>query len=235
MILNSIVFSLADPKDNLYIQMFVLCYYSFIKRLGPMVDRYYLTCDMETAEYIKKTFPLIQHVIYVIVPKPESVYKGMMLKYQLPFLIEVGDETVWYVDTDMFLIRPFKVDCPRDTILVYPEGPATDDSYRGDMRLKSNVGFTAGFFIYRWGDRVKNFFINILNNLEDIPKKYYTLDQPYFNKHLETAPHKLLDARCISFNGNNNIDSAALVNCCGEPGDGLFHWNKMLQLFLYYS
>lgn len=236
MILNSILFSLGDPKDNLYIQMFVLLYFSFIKTrcFGPVTDIYYLTCDKETADYIKETFPLVQYVRYVIVPKPASVYEGMMMKYKLPFLVDVKDETVMYIDTDMFFVKKFKVDCPLDTLLVYPEGPGSNESYCGDMILKSSVGFTAGFFIYRWGDKVKEVFTKILDDIGFIPKKYYTLDQPYFNKHLESAQYCVLDERLISFNGNNNKDCAALINCAGIPGNGLFHWNKMLQLFLYY-
>jgi len=239
MILNSIVFSLGEPKDNLYIHMFALCFWSMLKQkvFDPKTDMYILTCDKETQEYIQKEFPLLQPLRCLVVPKPKSCYDGMKLKYVLPFVYDIGDKTVLYVDVDIFATRPFTVWAPQDSICIYAEGVVTDSNYCGDMNLSCHTthGYTAGFFAYSWGEKVKSVFSSIIKDIEGIPKKYYTLDQPYFNKYLYqvrcvTLPHGLL-----SGNGHGSLENARFINCCGEPGDGAFHYNKMLQLFLKFN
>lgn len=235
MIINSVVFSLGEPKDNLYIQMFLLSYWSLLKHsvFNPKADQYILTCDKETAEYIQKTFPLIQQIKYLIVPKPKNCYDGMKLKYVLPFVYDVGKNPVLYIDVDVFAFRPFRLWCPEDSIVAHPEGSITDSNYCGDMDFKGygSHGYTAGFFGYSWGQRVKGVFASIINDIENIPKKYYTLDQPYFNKYLKYVQVIPLSST-LSGNGHGNLDNCMFINCCGEPGDGAFHYNKMLQLYL---
>lgn len=235
MIFNSVLFSLGDPKDNLYIQMFVIQYSSLLrtKSYNPETDEFYLTCDEDTANYIQKTFPLVRHVKCLIHPKPKSTYDGMKMKFVLPFLLKLKDEPILYCDVDIFFMRQLRVDIPEDTIAVYPEGAATDSNYCGDFQLNAPYGFTAGFFAYRFGTTVCRFFAKLLDTLDKEPKKFYTLDQPYFNKFLLLVKQIVMfESNMMSLNGNTHRDVARVMNCCGEPGDGSFHWNKMLQLFL---
>lgn len=230
MIFNSVIFSMGKPEDNLYIQMFLLCAVSIKKKWMLEEDSYIATTDQDTAAYIQKTFPVLNFVKYVVVPKPKSVYDGMTLKYVLPYIQKVED--VVYVDVDIFAIRRWRPQLYQDSIVVIPEGLASDQNYCGDMKLEYTYGFTAGMFCYRWGDKTRIVFDAIINDIQSYPKKYYTLDQPYFNKNLKLGNVLIMDPAVLSGNGNNNLDRAAGVNCCGEPGDGLFHWNKMLQLYV---
>ena len=230
MIFNSVVFSLTKPEDNLYIQMLLICATSIKKRWMKPEDTYIVTADQETASYIQKQFPVLNFIKFLIVPKPTSVYDGMTLKYVLPYMMKV--DQVFYVDVDIFAIRPLRQTLPEDSIMVVPEGVSTDPNYCGDMTLDLPHGYTAGFFAYRWGDKTRKIFNAIVNAIQTIPKKYYTLDQPYFNKFLPLGKILSVDPAIMSGNGNNHLDKAVMVNCCGEPGDGIFHWNKMLQLYL---
>ena len=236
MILNSVVFSLGEPKDNLYINMFLLCFFSLRKKgvFNPATDTYYLTCDGATAQYIEEKLLLLRGIKLLVVPKPKDCYEGMKLKYVLPYLIQV-DDTVLYVDVDMFALKGFRVGVEKDTIVVLPEGRPTDSNYCGDLKLSLPYGFTAGFFAYRWGEKVKNFFSSILASMDRATSRHYTLDQPWFNKHLEEIQLKILPPGLVSGNGHGDVQQAFFVNCCGEPGDGSFHWVKMLQLYLQFS
>jgi hypothetical protein len=200
---------------------------------NPQTDQYYLTCDKDTAEYIQKEFPLIRNVRCLVVPKPTSVYDGMKLKYVLPFLVNLPAEVILYVDVDVFQIRKMvSLDLPEDSLMIYAEGKAEDSNYRGDLEFQATHGYSAGFFAYRWGKGLRECFTQILRDLETIPERYYTLDQPYFNKYAQGTKMCWLNPSRVSGNGHGNLQDAVFVNCCGEPGDGRFHWNKMLQLYL---
>ena len=237
MIFHSIVFSLGDPQKNEYLYMLALLIQS-LKKTGtyiPSEDKYYVMADAATIPLLKEMIQL-QSVEILEIPKPADVYDGMQYKYRLFDYAPVSDDNVMYIDVDMICLRPSRHTIGADRLYVFPEGSKHDDNYRGDSDylLPFGAGFTAGFFMYRWGQRVEATFDSILRNMAGTKVRFYTLDQPWFNRALDYATGCVgfLPGTFISFNGHNNRGVASFLNLAGIPGDGPFHFRKALSLYL---
>ena len=235
MIFHSIVFSLADPQKNEYIYMLMLLVHSLYRKktFVPKEDKYYVMADAATLEVLR-SIPLLGVCSFLEIPKPTDCYDGMRFKYQLFDYVEPCDDVVMYLDVDMLCRRQARFVIPADTLYVFPEGAPTDTNYCGDpgTPLEAPAGATAGFFMYRFGDTIKVMFENILERLKT-GRGYYTLDQPHFNHSLQGRA-SFLPGTLISFNGNNN-PQAHFINAAGCPGDGPFHFRKMLEFALIFS
>lgn len=224
-----VVYSLTKAA-NKYLDMFVLSYTSF-KRMGIFkdTDTLILLCDEDT-EKRASVLQCIKDVKRIIVPKPKNHLEGMLYRYRLHkyYPIGVGAQCV-SLDVDLLCIRPFRVSCPENTLLAYPEGSPKDTNYCGDMTLNSPHGCSATFFSYTFSPLIK-----CLLEAVDGTKEYYTVDGPYYNKALDIYQTnvKYLPTDMISFNGNNHWDKAVLLNLCGDPGDENLHWSKMLDFFI---
>lgn len=233
MIWYSCIFNLTDSKDYLYMLMILVSSMLRTKSLQEK-DTYYLVCDPETASLVK-TSPLLKRLTLIEREKPKSVLEGCKWRYELHKHADVFDKTCCYLDVDMICIKTTHLaELQENQMIVYPEGKSTDSNYCGDMFLKCPVGFTSAFFAYKVG-------FDVLAILEDISYKieqghervYYTLDQPYFNKALEDKTNLLtFPNHLLSFNGHTNMPEAHFINCCGEPGNGAFHFVKMLNMIL---
>jgi hypothetical protein len=215
--------------------------YASLKKKGAFMpgDHFIVMTDVDTGKYLS-TFGILKDVKYLIMSHPKSVYEMMKWKYQLPDLLpNLPDNVVFtYIDTDILALRPFQSYLPPDYLCVFAEGAANDPNYCGEgnecaIYDPPRKGYTAGFFQYKLGPKTRAFFKRVLEDME-APKKYYTLDQPYFNKHLHTNDTKFveLSTNFICMNGHNTLQSATLLNCCGDPGDDAFHFSKQLQFWL---
>jgi hypothetical protein len=224
-----------NPKANQYVNCLQL-QLEALKRtgmLGPS-DKYYVLADADTAAVLRET-PNLGHMRVVEFPaSPPHVRGGMGFKYLFPSLVDTGDETVVYLDLDVFPVKPAIITAEPDTFYAYPEGSPTDTNYSGGRPLDLPAGCSGGFFVYRQGPRVKAFFEGLLNAVASDTEEHYTLDQPAYNHFL--AQHKdlvkFLPHTLLSFNGNVNRQEAIFFNMCGDPGDGPFHFRKMLGVFL---
>ena len=229
----SVLFSLEEPKKNLYSYL-PFFQYKALQQTGNLKagDAYVVICDPDTALFLRRA-PTLQGIKILVAPKPRSLLEGMAIKYILPGLIDIKGQTVVYLDLDILPLGPIDFHVPEDSLLVYPEGAATDSNYCGNKRLPLAAGCSAGFFAYRDGPRVKAFFTSILQAMSNSQEKFYTLDQPHFNHALVgrdfavAMPHSV-----VSFNGHTNRDTARLVNLCGDPGDGPLHFQKVVEFFL---
>jgi hypothetical protein len=71
-------------------------------------------------------------------------------------------------------------------------------------------------------------------------EKYYTIEQPFFNKAIYSLPETIsiytnyivspkISNNCRDFNEKSTI----LVDFQGQPGDGIFHLDKMIDFFAF--
>ena len=237
MIFHSIVFSLGDPQKNEYVYMLALLVKSLLKTGTFQVgqDKYYVMADAATIPLLREV-PILHGIEFLEIPKPKDVYEGMTYKYLLFDYVEPSKDTVMYIDVDMLCIRPSRFVIPEDRLYVFPEGSKHDTNYCGDAdyMLTFAAGFTAGFFMYRWGPRVEETFDEILRKMASTSKRWYTLDQPHFNRALDyqVGCAGFLPGTFISFNGHTNVGSAQFINLAGCPGDGPFHFRKALGMYL---
>lgn len=223
----SVVFSLGNPKENKYIDMFHLMFDS-LTRTGTFFhgrDRMIVATDAESK-------PLMEMlpVEFIVFDKPKTLLEGMCWKYKLPLTTEIRDTTCMYIDVDMLSIRRFDVDdFPSDRIAAYPEGLETDDNYCGDSPLDAPCGASAGFFVFNMGEKVEAMFKAILARAESWPVKFYTIEQPHFN-HCLPKDTMWFEEYLVSFNGLYDMDTCLFVNCCGAPGNDQVHYEKMSNI-----
>ena len=233
MIFYTILFSLDDPAKNEYVWCCMIWLKSlFASGTVQKGDRVAILCDCETLKVLKDINIIKATGVELIqVPKPKDCRDGMSLKYVFRPTV---DEVVVYSDVDQIFRKPFRMELPPDTLLVYPEGDITHPNYRGDYPLSGGTGFTAGIWAYRPGVKVTKLLDEVLHICQVSTKKFYTLDQPHFNMAIAVVrPElKLMSKSAISFNGNNDLKEAAVLNLCGDPGYGPCHLTKMLDMLL---
>lgn len=237
MIFYSCVFSLEGSTDISYIHMLMILYKSlvFTKSLTDK-DIYYVMADKETIKLIAE-IELLKQIVLIPMPTPKTVMEGMCWRYQLHRQMDILGKTVCYMDVDMLNIRPFNfnfTDDKDDDMLVYPEGANDDRNYSfTGSPLAIPYGVTSGFFACKYGPKVLQFMEEVYYNIKRASVKHYTLDQVHFNKAIEGKDFiSYMPDNIVSFNGNNNKDTAVFINCCGEPGNGTIHLTKMLQFVL---
>jgi hypothetical protein len=230
----TILFSLGDAKANQYVNCLQLQRAALV-RTGMLkhTDRYYVLADAASAKVLSET-PGLDRVRVIVVPTPSSLKGGMMMKYLFPFVCELRDESVVYLDLDVFPVRPALFNLEPETFYAYPEGGVSDKNYSGGRSLDLPAGCSGGFFAYRTGPRIEALFKTILTEIADEQEEFYTLDQPTYNHVLSRHKDivKFLPHEMVSFNGNTNADRAIFWNMCGDPGDGPFHFRKMLGVYL---
>ena len=230
----SVVFSLFRAKRNEYVYCAMILLSSLIKTgtLGP-TDKFYLMVDSGTADVIKQ-IPLFSRAELIIVPTPSTIQNGMLIRYTLHKYIDIVNKDCIYIDSDMICIKKSMFTLSANRIMVYPEGNSNDSNYCGDKMLKCSYGFTSGFFAFNGVTTVFDFFDTLVDTIQSSNTRYYTLDQPYFNFHIEKHPNliEMMPGTIVSFNGHTNVDSAHFINCCGDPGAGDFHLQKMLGFIL---
>lgn len=234
MIFYSILF--GEPKKNMYVYMFYLLVNTLIttKTFDVNNDIYVVMCTEPIAKQLEQ-FNIHKLLKVLIVKEPESVYDGMKLKYMFPFLVNVGDHVCVYLDCDLLAIKPCRLYLPNDYICVYAEGVATDSNYCGSSafigQTKAERGYTAGCFAFRFGPVVAESFKAMLKSMDETAERFYTLDQPHFNKYLNHNRVVELQKGYLSFNGAG-MDKAFMINCCGEPGNDEFHFLKFIQFYV---
>ena len=233
MLFYSCIFTTADNKPNEYMYMSMILYASLVKSKSLTAnDSYCILCDTDSAT-ILKNIPILNKIQLLVLPKPKTILEGMLWRYQLYKYMDITNKDCMYLDVDMICIKETHFNIHPDSFLVFPEGSPTDSNYCGDMALTMPYGCTSGFFGYNCGHSVIHTFERILNSVNvSEPKKYYTLDQPYFNKALEGKTVYTMPEYILSFNGHTNRATAHFINCCGDPGDGPLHFTKMLQILL---
>jgi len=224
-----VVYSLT-ANANKYLDMFCIAYMSLLKNgVITDTDTAILLCDQDTANKAQY-FRCLAKVKKVIVPKPKTHLEGMLYRYRLHeyFPLQEGDICM-SLDVDMINIRPFMLECPKDTLLAYPEGKPTESNYCEDMTLTTPHGCSATIFCYSFSETIKDLLDSVQGE-----KHYYTINGPYYNKALEKFQKnvKYLPKPILCFNGHNPNPTNLFINLAGDPGDESIHWIKMLDCFL---
>jgi len=252
MLLYTLLFTLVgrNPKENKYIDMFFI-WLTYVIRNGGLTekDKVVILIDSPTLDYLN-TFStlsdLIDHSIFEfelhLIQEPHTLLQGISERYNFAAATaEAHHDTNFFLDLDILVMRDINFNLLDNTILVMPEGSLADMNYGGHLLdLKDappTPGFSAGWFAFTKGEGVSKFFKHILidcQNHED--KHFYTVDQPYFNKHVylnmtESLVNIVIENGLIMPNNIYTIDSSVkFVNYCGEPGDDYFHIQKLLNM-----
>lgn len=229
----TICFSLGDPKSNCYLYMLMMMVHTLTLTgtFKPISDKFFVITDEATGCVINK-LSILNSVEVVPVPRCKDVYEMMKWKYRLHNYIDLSGQDTLYLDVDMLGLKPLRFTLPEDTFLVAPEGQATDKNYCAAGPLRLPWGVSAGIFGYRFGPKVRQVFEHVLQRMEADPERYYTLDQPHFNIAFPHTKFLTVPAGGISFNGHGDLSKAFLMNLAGEPGDGPFHYLKMLEMYM---
>jgi hypothetical protein len=235
MIFYSIIFSLHNPEENMYVWMFDLLLKTLIKTdTFTSKDTYYILADTETKMAIMNRIDIENNVHVLDIPKPKSLLEGMLWKYKLHTLIDIETKDCMYLDVDILSMRKFQLTMQPDTFYVLPESSAENTDYCGCWKLNLNKGLSAGFFAFNLGPNVKKTFEAILDLEKTTKESFYTIEQPFFNKCIENAPYKLFDESVVSLNGNTNTDTCYFLSYAGVPGNQEFHWQKGHHFYLQY-
>ncbi len=205
---------------------------------------------------------------FCIYPQPTTIKEGMLQRYLIQNIINISkpiqnDNPYYiYLDVDVFIIKNIRNlfkqyhENIQSAFFIKAEAHILGPDYLGDImsdsndeleRLKSNnidklAGFSSGIFAWTNCPYIHDFFNRLIQKSIHDNKKYYTVDQPFFNytivKHLLDYPHMFtfinFDNNLISHNhcGLHSNRDFVLVNLCGEPGQHEIHWNKIISQIL---
>jgi hypothetical protein len=256
--LNCVCFTIKgkDVKENKYIQIFNM-WLSQLMVCGGLGsnDAIHFYTDNETLQYLTSTY---SHNYIVnrlpckfkpyIYPSPETLLDGIMTRYDFrPY----EQDIYMYCDIDIFILKSLHLltnDLQQNTIYVHSEGKLSDPNYgaafsKDEMeKFPTNMhGFSAGKFIINGKSIHKLFFETIINLRKIIKGTFYTVEQPYFNKAVYmflnnkicTIETELIKSPIISINGRTMNKETILLDAMGIPGDGSFHFDKLLQFYIF--
>ena len=132
-------------------------------------------------------------------------------------------------------------DMKDNTIYVCKEGLLSDKNYSEGFTYESSIlpGFSAGKFIIL-GKELRDSLFQIINDLCDYSTKFYSVEQPYFNKAIYSHPIDSINTdyleQFISLNGRMYEKTRTIFHdVAGEPGDGKKHLDKMIHTMCLYS
>lgn len=195
-------------------------------------DKLYVMADGATWEAFTREWNGLIQFTHIPIPRPATLLEGIARRYQY-FNIVHDDVTTLYLDLDMICRKRFSANLPPDSMAVYPEGAAEDSNYCGEggWAKLDHPGLSAGFWLCRPGDKTRAVMNNIVARIVNEPRKFYTVEQPYFNAAITaTTPKVYMPQSIVSFNGHGDVASAYFINFAGEPGNDTFHYEKMAQL-----
>ena len=169
--------------------------------------------------------------------------------YSYEFL-DYTQDIYMYCDIDILFVKSIHLlttSLNPNTIYIHNEGKLSNQNYgaaftKEELSESSSKmpGFSSGKFIIYGKELHKNFF-EIVTNIRNLSNQvYYTLDQPYFNKaiyymilnKLCSINFDLISKPIISVNGHDSTRDTVLLDAMGIPGDGEFHFKKLLDMYI---
>ena len=254
--LSCIVYTLKDkePKDNLYLDIFYIWLAKVIQSGGlTKADLLQVTMDSRTCAYIENNDTVLSLLLeklpcsftLVTVEPPANSLEGMMNKYAFT---EYTQDVYIYCDIDILISNPFHSmveQLEEDTMYFCNEGILSDQNYSEGfsedvVNLKNMAGFSAGKFVIL-GKGLRDSFFKIIHDMCDYSSKFYTVEQPYFNRAIYLIPRDKVNVNTsaltdyVAFNGNDYTKEKTIFNdMAGDVGDGKAHASKMMcALSLY--
>jgi len=251
--LACLVYTLKDMpvEDNLYLNIFYKWLAKVIQSGGLTKDDcIQIRIDSRTAEYFNEAdtvLPLLlerlpcSYSILTFDP-PTTSLEGMMNKYVFTEYIQ---DVYIYCDIDILISNPFYImftQAEKYTIYLCSEGTLEDPNYSaGFPEVDPTLpGFSAGKFMIR-GKLLHQILFNTINNICDYSTKFYTVEQPFFNRAVyilldagQPIDNKLLTSY-VSFNGDDYDKTKTVFNdLAGQAGDGLVHMKKVMDNMCLY-
>lgn len=246
-----------NPKENKYISMFLIWFKHLIKRSGlTKDDTLLLMIDAPTAETLE-TYDIFSHLIdsapfefkAIITEQPSSLTAGIAARYTICDHVQ-QNSMVCYLDVDVLCVKPIRdMICQslfENDLAIYLEGDSSGKYYLGELRdeigiteeeLQSTAGITGAIYCFRSTNPIAYHF-NMLCKRIKFAKRQDITEQPYFNELIWNLRKTRFQITHIQENIVENIlsnlcESTLLLNLCGFPGDGDFHWEKVLSAHLF--
>lgn len=239
--LNCVLFTplYKEVKENKYIKIFQTWVSKLVQNGGLGRDDFLLiSVDERTIEYLKTTSGILGTLLsylkcpyaFKIFPAPKTILDGMKIRYT-PH--EFTQDAYMYLDIDVLIMKPLKgilEDTHPDKLYVCTEGTLRDENYGADMSATDDPGYTSAIFLVT-GNHTQKVLFRRIDELY-VPKDYYTLDQPFFNRVVYMMPRndKVL-TRVHSFNGHGySKGDTIFLNCGGEPARDEIHYDKIQEV-----
>ena len=240
----------VSVKENQYIQVFIMWLTQIVKiNALDATDILHITVDKPTFEYMlsnytsfKSLLNKINHVIF-IEPSPKTNLEGWMWKF-IPR--DYSQDVYLYLDIDIFilkslqqLVQPMKP----NQIYACREGNMTNANYNAAFPESVLTQFTIkdpGYSVGKFAItsiRIRDIFFKEINKICDNNVTYYCPEQAFYNviiygmRNTSILNTDILCAPYISFNGYfYKKDKTILFDCAGEPGNGLKHIEKYIDV-----
>lgn len=237
-------------KENQYIQIFVIWLTQIVKiNALQSNDILHITIDQPTYDYthshytsFKSLLNKINHVIF-IEPSPKTNLEGWMWKF-IPR--DYSQHVYLYLDIDIFIIKPLiHLVQPMKLNQIYAccEGNMTNSNYNAafpesvrEQFTMKEPGYSVGKFAMT-SVKMRDLFFKEINKICDNTVNYYCPEQAFYNviiygmRDTSILNTSVLHAPYISFNGHfYKKDKTVLFDCAGEPGNGLKHIEKYIDI-----
>jgi hypothetical protein len=159
---------------------------------------------------------------------------------------DYDEDFLMYCDVDVFMYKQIShLNIPKlEGIYLHAEGPIYEysEAFTELMKAKfinyGKFGYSAGKFVI-YGKNIRDSLFQKIHEFNN-GTYFYTIEQPFFNK----AIYSLIDTVNIN---SNYISSPIISNNCrdfdeqltvlvdfqGQPGDGAFHLDKIIDFFAY--
>lgn len=247
-----LIYTLEDKsvEDNMYINIFYIWLSKLIQSGGlTSNDCIHIHIDQRTMTYLENSNTVLPCIFeclpcpYVIhlIPSPKTSLEGMMNKYNIT---EYTHDIYIYCDIDILIINPLSTmtkDMVPNKIYACTEGRLQDIKYSDGFSTESAItptmpGFSAGKFAIT-GKPLRDDFFKMIHQLCDYSTKYYTVEQPYFNRALYSVNSVDIDllTSFVSFNGDEYDRSKTIFHdLAGNPGNDIDHMKRVMDNICLY-
>jgi len=249
----TVLFTLSDkdPCKNTYIKIFQLWISQLIKRAD--IKRCVVLADLRTLVFLADSFILNKYLLrkakfkldFMKFDSPKTLLEGMMRKYTS---FDYDEDFLMYCDIDVFINKPLEClsieTSKSEGLYLHAEGPidnyaeAFNESMKSKFIKPGQPGFSAGKFVIR-GKTVRDLLFQKIHEF-NTGIHFYTVEQPFFNKAVYCLLDKIniytdyIVPPKISNNCRNfDEETTVLVDFQGQPGDGAFHLDKIIDFFAY--
>ena len=246
-----------DPKENKYISMFLIWFKMLIKNGGLTAsDSLVVLIDQPTAEALQE-YDILAHLIdtagfqfkAIIIEQPVSLTAGIAKRYTVYDFLPLN-ELVCHLDVDVLCVRPIRQiiqgSLVNADIAIFLEGNSMGSYYLYELKdelgiseeeMKQTAGITGAIYFFRMSPSLMAHFKQLYLRIMSAKKQNIT-DQPYWNElfwNLRKSQYPISEIpdSVVETSLSNLQDSTHLLNLCGEPGDGNFHWQKVLTALLF--
>jgi hypothetical protein len=240
----------AQVAENQYIQVFVMWLTQIVKiNALKSNDILHITIDQPTYDYMqshytsfKSLMNKINHIIF-IASSPKTNLEGWMWKF-IPH--DYSQDVYLYLDIDIFILKPLiqlVQHMKANQIYACSEGSMTNSNYNAafpesvrEQFTMKEPGYSVGKFAIT-SRKMRDLFFKEINRICDNTVNYYCPEQAFYNVVIYSMRNTLilntivLCAPYISLNGYlYRKDKTVLFDCAGEPGNGLKHIEKYIDV-----